>query len=397
MRIKTRFVVLPVALALPVAWLALPDVAAADFTPSVNATIVTLTGTAARDSITVSTNGTVLTHNLLLSGGLSSSIDWNAAVPGDQTLPSDGSVGFVVVGGGGDDEVAFNPAAKVGPSVIDGGAGDDTLTGGQGADQIAGGDGSDRIAGGPGVDVLTGGAGDDTFAWSSGDGNDTMTGDDGTDTVEVVGAAIAEDYTLKPNAGRARLDRTNAGPFGLDLSAERLVLRTMAGPDTVTVLAGTPTIPILDGGPGDDVFSTRDGAPTQVDGGPGADRATTDATTVDPTVGVESVDAAPGLSVRAARKVAKGRVALTITCPAGPSCTGSVEVRTKRAVRLAGVTVKAVVAQGRYAVTGATSATLRLRLAKGYARLAHHHKLALVAVVDGTDGSAVTKAFTVKL
>lgn len=54
-----------------------------------------------------------------------------------------------------------------GNDTLTGTAGDDTLLGGAGADSINGGAGADRIDGGSGADILTGGAGADTFVFAS--------------------------------------------------------------------------------------------------------------------------------------------------------------------------------------------------------------------------------------
>ena len=74
--------------------------------------------------------------------------------------------------------------------MIDGGAGDDTITGGSGDDTITGGDGNDIIVGGSGNDSITGGSGADLIL--GGSGNDiiyaglkssTITGGFGNDTI----------------------------------------------------------------------------------------------------------------------------------------------------------------------------------------------------------------------
>ena len=69
-----------------------------------------------------------------------------------------------------------------------------------------------------------GGAGNDTLVWNNGDGSDTLNGDAGNDGTEVNGAPTLGDvFTLDPNAGRIKFQRTNLGPFTLDtrLSASR--------------------------------------------------------------------------------------------------------------------------------------------------------------------------------
>ena len=68
------------------------------------------------------------------------------------------------------------------PAVIDGGAGDDTLTGGGGNDRLLGGLGNDCLNGGSGNDMLFGGAGNDTLI--GGSGNDVLSGGDGCDNLQ---------------------------------------------------------------------------------------------------------------------------------------------------------------------------------------------------------------------
>ena len=67
------------------------------------------------------------------------------------------------------------------PAVIDGGAGNDTLTGGGGNDRLTGGLGNDCLNGGRGNDFLLGGAGNDTLI--GGDGNDVLSGGEGCDNL----------------------------------------------------------------------------------------------------------------------------------------------------------------------------------------------------------------------
>src|SRR5687767_6442963 len=59
-------------------------------------------------------------------------------------------------------------------TLVEGGAGDDTITGSVGDDTLNGDAGNDRIAGGKGADRLLGGA--DADALSGGEGNDTLLG-----------------------------------------------------------------------------------------------------------------------------------------------------------------------------------------------------------------------------
>ena len=70
---------------------------------------------------------------------------------------------IVVRGGAGDDKISVALGVTT-PAVLDGGAGNDTVTGGGGDDRVTGGAGHDTLAAGPGKDRLRGGAGNDTAA-----------------------------------------------------------------------------------------------------------------------------------------------------------------------------------------------------------------------------------------
>ena len=388
-----------VVLVLPAAWLVVPQPAHAAFVPSTSGFTATLTGTSAAESVTIGASGGLLTHNLPLSGNLISQFDWDPVTAGDQAVSASSSVTLVVNAGDGDDQIVIDTTVSNVHPQLNGDGGNDLITGGLTADQISGGAGDDVLTGRPGADTMAGGIGDDTFIWNSGDGSDVVDGNDGFDTVQVNTSPTAGDtLILKPNGGRARLDRTNLGPFGIDFTAERLNINSLGGNDAVTVQPGTPTLPILDGGAGDDTFEVRDGAATYVFGGSGTDRATTDVPALDPTNSVESVDAAPGgVTISAGTKAKKGKLALTLSCPAGVACAGEVQALTKKAVRLGGVKAKAVLGSGTYAVAAGGAQTLQLKLAKGYKSLAKRHKLALLVVTHGTDGSSVSQAVTLKL
>jgi Ca2+-binding RTX toxin-like protein len=116
--------------------------------------------------------------------------------------------------------------------VINGGAGDDT---------ISGSDGNDTITGGQGNDVVQMGPGDDTFVWNPGDGSDTVEGQDGTDTLQFNGANIDEQIDISANGSRVRLTR-NVGTVTMDVNGtERINVNASGGADTITVndLTGT--------------------------------------------------------------------------------------------------------------------------------------------------------------
>ena len=87
-----------------------------------------------------------------------------------------------IVGGAGDDTITVTiPGNTRIKTVINGGAGNDTITGSDGSDTILGGPGNDSLNGGSGSDTLRGGTGADSL--TGGHGNDTLQGDAGSDTL----------------------------------------------------------------------------------------------------------------------------------------------------------------------------------------------------------------------
>ena len=70
----------------------------------------------------------------------------------------------------------FDFSARTNPQLVNGGAGNDTITGGAGADglngaagndALSGGGGADQLTGGPGTDFLIGGSGADSFIFGA--------------------------------------------------------------------------------------------------------------------------------------------------------------------------------------------------------------------------------------
>ena len=214
-----------------------------------------------------------------------------------------------VNGQGGDDTFTAGPLGLAVTGValdVDGGDGNDTITGGDGADVLSGGAGNDTITGFKGNDTVSGGDGNDVLIWNNGDGSDAMDGGAGSDTVQVNGSAAAADtFTLQPGTtpGSMRFDRTNLGPFGLDITtAELLDLRDAGtvGPDTFTITgsAGADVATVspdetsglgiatrhtgieqltIDTSTGDDRVTAQAGAiPYTIDGGAGTDVLTVD-------------------------------------------------------------------------------------------------------------------------
>ena len=103
----------------------------------------------------------------------------------------------VIEGGNGDDTLRGSSE----PDEVTGGAGNDRLEGDASADVIDGGPGNDNISAGDGPDTATGGPGSDTFAMS--DGNDTVYANDGEADGNINGGAAIDtayyDGGLDPN------------------------------------------------------------------------------------------------------------------------------------------------------------------------------------------------------
>jgi Ca2+-binding RTX toxin-like protein len=253
---------LAVALAAGFAVTAVPAQAAVS-SASINDLTATLNLDGADDDVTVSASGGLLVHEQF-TGGLNSRADWDSTTDGDQTVPADGTFVVIVNGGDGNDSLTvlanFDEVAAVG---LDGGPGDDVLTGAASNDTLNGDEGNDRIVGAGGADVVNGGAGNDTLGWNNGDGSDTLNGDAGNDGTEVNGAATAGDvFSLDPNAGRVKFQRTNLKVFTLDASTERFQVNGLGGDDSFTANDGVGAFTLLsvDGGAGADTINGSEGA-----------------------------------------------------------------------------------------------------------------------------------------
>ena len=248
----------------------------AAYTSQVDGLTATLSGSDLPEHIEIGVSAGLLAHNRAGDPGFTSPLDWNTTAPGDQTLPADGSVTVSIDAAGGDDVVDVRlAAANVAQAVVGGGAGDDLVFGSHAPDAIAGGDGDDRLVPGAGDDTaVVGGNGNDTLVWSNGDGSDRLEGEGGADTIEVNGAPTAGDaLVIAPAGGRVRLERTNFGPFALDIgSSERLEVNGLGGGDAIVASPGLlPLITLaLSGGPGNDQLTGGEG-PDLLQGGDGAD------------------------------------------------------------------------------------------------------------------------------
>ncbi|MDA0285104.1 MAG: hypothetical protein O3B86_17275, partial [Planctomycetota bacterium] len=157
-------------------------------------------------SITVSNSTTTVN---VLGGGDNDSI----------TISSLADVTALVLnieGQGGDDTISAAGASLGGVRLLmDGGAGDDTITGSSDADTITGGDGDDMVSGADGNDTLRGGLGNDVLFGENGndlidgeDGNDTLQGDAGNDSLL---GSFGDDVLMGGDG-----DDTSRGGFGDD-------------------------------------------------------------------------------------------------------------------------------------------------------------------------------------
>src|SRR5215204_1756373 len=352
---------------------------------------------------------------------------------------------FQVNGLGGNDSLSASAGVGALTLLsVDGGAGVDTVNGSDGPDLILGGEGNDvlsgggdddRVVGDRGADTMNGGTGDDTLVWNNGDGTDVVNGDDGRDDVEVNGAPAAGDiFTVQPNGARIKFDRTNLVPFSLDIgSSETMHANGLgandsisvgevgsyevtgsggAGDDTLTgagssetFLGGSGNDTITPGGgidivvadDGDDQVNVRDRTADLARGGAGNDSVVADVGQLDVLDGFEAVDRTPNVTPPplldhptppvtihgGTVKVKRGIASIKVSAPAGASgnSTGTLTVRTAKAVRLAGLKVTLQLGSKRYNIAPGASKTLKVKLAKGSRRLADNkHQLKVVAV-----------------
>ncbi len=253
--------------------------------PAVTATFIpaagllTVVGDAANNTITISRDaaGKILVNGFTVRGGA-------ATVANTSTIS--------VFGLAGNDTINLDETNGALPkALLFGGAGADTLTGGSGNDQLFGGAGNDVLLGKGGNDLLLGGAGDDTLTggtgtdqafgqagndrmiWNPGDGSDLNEGGAGNDTVEVNGGNGSETFTVTPNGGRVRFDRTNPGPFTIDIgTSENLLVNMNGGDDSFTAGNGLANLIQIsvDGGAGNDTITGGDGN-DRLSGGDGDD------------------------------------------------------------------------------------------------------------------------------
>jgi Ca2+-binding RTX toxin-like protein len=345
---------------------------------------------------------------------------------------------LVLNANGGDDNMVSDPATPT-AMLLNGGTGIDNMSAGAGADFLNGGDDNDTLDGGPGGDrivgdrgndAMLGRTGDDTVVWNNGDGSDTMDGHEGLDKVEVNGAAGAGDaFEIAPNGQRVKFDRTNLGPFTLDIAtAELFDIRGLGGDDTLLVKPGVPMAVLADGGDGndtltgaeeqdtffgglgndtldtgagndlldgqdgDDTLRARDGYGDLVRGGLGTDSAEVDK--FDIYVDVENVDRGKSpkyidvykknVGIKYDRKN-KPYTYAYLKCDAPDGCYGRVTLVTDKYYKVHGIKIRPVLGYAKYDLDAGESKKIKVYLYKGIKKFAKHGKVAAIAQTE--DGS----------
>ena len=156
-----------------------------------------------------------------------------------------------------------------------------------------------------------------------------------------------------------------------------------SGNDTINPGGG---IDVVSGDDGDDQVNVRDRTADLARGGAGTDSVVADQGQLDVLDGFEAIDRTPnvtpppvldhptppvkihGGTVKVKRGIALIRVSSPATAPG--NSTGSLAVRTAKAVRLAGLKVTLQLGSARYNIAPGASKTVKVKLAKGTQRLA---------------------------
>ena len=170
-------------------------------------------------------------------------------------------------------------APNEGPTLVDGGAGNDVITANDSGNALLGGEGNDQLHGGLGTDNLDGGTGNDTMTGGAGD--DIYVVDSPGDVVVEGGAAQSADDDKTPrdiNLGGG-IDKVVASiNYTLGSFVENLTLADGAGNLSGTgnslnnVLVGNAGNNAFSAGAGNDTITGGAGNDT-IDGGPGRDTA----------------------------------------------------------------------------------------------------------------------------
>ncbi len=226
--------------------------------------VITVTGTAEADEVTITENG--VEAIVTVTGGDTQAFDLESLFwlefygqTGDDIVVNSSFVDTFLYGHGGNDTLG----GGFGRDVIRAGPGNDIITGGNGPDELFGQDGDDTISGGSDADMIRGGNGADTINGGAGNddlkgdaGDDIINGDDGDDTitgftgVDTINGGNGDDKTY----GQAGADFQDGGA-GDD------VVRGGQFDDTLIGGAGNDYI---QGDRGNDLMYGGDGADTLI-------------------------------------------------------------------------------------------------------------------------------------
>src|SRR4051794_2904911 len=177
--------------------------------------VVTITGSAGNDDVSVSLAPDAVTVTVSDTGGVTPNAGCVAVVATTVTCGGATTTAINADLLAGNDAFSADATVIVPVSAL-GGLGDDILSGGAGVDRLDGGEGADVLSGNQSDDSLDGGSGDDTIGGGAdGDeitgegGNDVLSGDEGDDHVS---GATGDDAV----SGGAGADRVQ-GDDGADL------------------------------------------------------------------------------------------------------------------------------------------------------------------------------------
>ncbi len=132
-------------------------------------------------------------------------------------------------------------------TVVDAGAGADSLSGGTGSDTFSGGAGDDTLIGGDGDDELSGGQDADTFNLENDFGNDTIIGGDGAST-----GSDNDTLNLSSVTTDTTVDLTSTDPEAGSIS-DGSSTATFTQIENVVLGGGTDTVVLADGSGSDTV------------------------------------------------------------------------------------------------------------------------------------------------
>ncbi|HVT90221.1 MAG TPA: CAP domain-containing protein [Tepidisphaeraceae bacterium] len=258
-----------------------------------NGNALTVSGTSASDTITLSLAGATLHvtlngQTLNFTAASVKSITISAGNGNDVVSLNGVAISSNVSGGAGDDSIL----GGAGSDLLRGDAGNDSLNGANGVDRLEGGDGNDQLLGGSSNDRLYGQNGNDSL-WGQnqndvldgGAGADFMTGGSGNDTADYstrsagVTVTISSNYSQTLGTSGETNERDNvlndieninggAGNDRLIGSSLANVIHGNGGNDTIYGMGGADS---LFGEAGTDRFYCSDGTIDRVDGGAGRD------------------------------------------------------------------------------------------------------------------------------